>query len=93
MGLVYLAEQKEPVRRRVAFKIIKPGMDSKQVIARFVAGPQALAVLDHPNIAHVFHAGTTDRGRPYFVMEYVLYQTLGLYQIPTRRADMPNAKA
>ncbi len=71
MGLVYLAEQKEPVRRKVAFKIIKPGMDSKQVIARFEAERQALALLDHPNIAHVFDAGTTEAGRPYFVMEYV----------------------
>jgi WD40 repeat protein/serine/threonine protein kinase len=71
MGLVYLAEQKEPVKRRVALKIIKPGMDSKQVIARFEAERQALALLDHPNIAHVFDAGTSDTGRPYFVMEYV----------------------
>jgi len=71
MGLVYLAEQKEPVKRRVALKIIKPGMDSKQVIARFEAERQALALLDHPNIAHVFDAGTTETGRPYFVMEYV----------------------
>ncbi|UCC22721.1 MAG: protein kinase [Planctomycetota bacterium] len=71
MGLVYLAEQKEPVRRRVALKILKPGMDSKQVIARFEAERQVLALLDHPNIAHVFDAGTTEAGRPYFVMEYV----------------------
>jgi WD40 repeat protein/serine/threonine protein kinase len=71
MGLVYLAEQKEPVRRKVALKIIKPGMDSRQVIARFEAERQALAVLDHPNVAHVFDAGCTETGRPYFVMEYV----------------------
>ncbi len=71
MGLVYLAEQKRPVRRRVALKIIKPGMDTKQVIARFEAERQALAVMEHPNIAHVFDAGTTKDGRPYFVMEYV----------------------
>jgi WD40 repeat protein/serine/threonine protein kinase len=71
MGLVYLAQQKEPVKRNVALKIIKPGMDSKQVIARFEAEKQALALLDHPNIAHVFDAGTTETGRPYFVMEYV----------------------
>ena len=71
MGLVYLAEQKEPVKRRVALKIIKPGMDSRQVVARFEAERQALALLDHPNIAHVFDAGTTEAGRPYFVMEYV----------------------
>jgi eukaryotic-like serine/threonine-protein kinase len=71
MGLVYLAEQKEPVRRRVALKIIKPGMDSREVIARFEAERQALALLDHPNIAHVLDAGATETGRPYFVMEYV----------------------
>jgi serine/threonine protein kinase len=71
MGLVYLAEQKEPVKRRVALKIIKPGMDTRQVIARFEAERQALAVLDHPNIARVFDAGTTQMGRPYFVMEHV----------------------
>ena len=71
MGLVYLAQQRQPVKRQVALKIIKPGMDSKEVIARFEAERQALAVLDHPNIARVFDAGTTDTGRPYFVMEYV----------------------
>lgn len=68
-AVVYLAEQKRPVRRRVALKIIKPGMDSKQVIARFEAERQALALLDHPNIAHVYDAGTTESGHPYFVME------------------------
>jgi serine/threonine protein kinase/tetratricopeptide (TPR) repeat protein len=71
MGLVYLAEQKKPVRRQVALKIIKPGMDSKQVIARFEAERQVLALLDHPNIAHIFDAGTTETARPYFAMEYV----------------------
>ncbi len=71
MGLVYLAEQQDPVRRSVALKIVKLGMDTKQVIARFEAERQTLAVLDHPNIAHVFDAGTTKAGRPYFVMEYV----------------------
>ena len=71
MGIVYLAEQEEPIRRRVALKVIKPGMDSKRVIARFEAERQALALLDHPNIAHVYDAGTTETGRPYFVMEYV----------------------
>ena len=71
MGLVYLAQQKRPVKRQVALKIIKPGMDSKEVIARFEAERQALAVLEHPNIARVFDAGTTDAGRPYFVMEHV----------------------
>ena len=71
MGMVYLAEQKHPIRRQVALKVIKPGMDSKRVIARFEAERQALALLDHPNIAHVHDAGTTESGRPYFVMEYV----------------------
>ena len=70
-AVVYLAEQQEPVKRRVALKVIKPGMDSKQVIARFEAERQALALLDHPNVAHVYDAGTTELGRPYFVMEYV----------------------
>src|SRR5262245_4381709 len=71
MGVVYMAEQEEPVRRKVALKIIKPGMDSKQVVARFEAERQALAMMDHTNIARVFDAGTTDSGRPYFVMELV----------------------
>jgi len=70
-GMVYLAEQQRPVRRRVALKVIKPGMDTKQVVARFEAERQALALLDHANIAHVFDAGRTETGRPYFVMEYV----------------------
>jgi serine/threonine protein kinase/Tfp pilus assembly protein PilF len=71
MGVVYMAEQEEPVRRRVALKIIKPGMDSHQVIARFEAERQALAMMDHQNIARVLDAGTTPLGRPYFVMELV----------------------
>jgi len=71
MGMVYMAEQAEPVERRVALKIIKPGMDTRQVIARFEAERQALAMMDHPNIARVLDAGTTDSGRPYFVMELV----------------------
>jgi serine/threonine protein kinase/tetratricopeptide (TPR) repeat protein len=70
-GLVFVAEQTEPVRRKVALKVIKPGMDSKQVIARFEAERQALAMMDHPNIARVLDAGATDSGRPYFVMELV----------------------
>ena len=70
-GVVYMAEQTEPIRRRVAFKVIKLGMDTKQVIARFEAERQALALMDHPNIAKVLDAGTTDTGRPYFVMELV----------------------
>ncbi|HEX5221292.1 MAG TPA: serine/threonine-protein kinase [Verrucomicrobiae bacterium] len=70
-GVVYMAEQEEPVRRRVALKIIKLGMDTKQVIARFEAERQALAMMDHPNIARVLDAGATETGRPYFVMELV----------------------
>jgi len=71
MGIVYLAEQERPIRRQVALKVIKPGMDSKRIIARFEAERQTLALLDHQYIAHVFDAGTTESGRPYFVMEYV----------------------
>jgi non-specific serine/threonine protein kinase/serine/threonine-protein kinase len=71
MGLVFMAEQTQPVRRRVALKVIKPGMDTRQVIARFEAERQALALMYHPNIAQVFDAGTTASGRPYFVMELV----------------------
>jgi len=70
-GVVYLAEQQEPIRRQVALKIVKLGMDTKQVIARFEAERQALALLDHSNIAHIYDAGTTETGRPYFVMELV----------------------
>jgi len=70
-GVVYMAEQEEPVRRMVALKVIKLGMDTKQVIARFEAERQALALMDHPNIAKVLEAGATDTGRPYFVMELV----------------------
>jgi WD40 repeat protein/serine/threonine protein kinase len=71
MGTVFMAEQTQPVQRKVALKIIKPGMDSRQVIARFEAERQALALMDHPNIAKVLDAGTTERGRLYFVMELV----------------------
>ena len=70
-GVVYVADQQEPVRRRVALKIIKLGMDTKQVVARFEAERQALALMDHPNIAKILDAGATDTGRPYFVMELV----------------------
>jgi eukaryotic-like serine/threonine-protein kinase len=70
-GVVYMAEQERPMRRKVALKIIKPGMDTRQVIARFEAERQALALMDHPNIAKVFDAGETASGRPYFVMELV----------------------
>jgi eukaryotic-like serine/threonine-protein kinase len=78
-GLVYLAEQIEPVRRKVALKVIKPGMDSREVIVRFEAERQALAMMDHPNIARVFDAGTTSTGRPYFVMELVRGVTITQY--------------
>ena len=71
MGEVWLAEQKQPVRRRVAIKLIKAGMDTREVVARFESERQALALMDHPAIAKVFDAGSTPKGRPYFVMEYV----------------------
>jgi serine/threonine protein kinase len=71
MGLVFVAEQQQPIKRRVALKIIKPGMDSRQVVARFEAERQALALMDHHHIAKVFDAGMTESGRPYFVMELV----------------------
>jgi serine/threonine protein kinase/Flp pilus assembly protein TadD len=71
MGLVFVAEQQQPIRRKVALKVIKPGMDSRQVIARFEAERQALAMMDHPNIAKVHDGGATPEGRPYFVMELV----------------------
>ena len=71
MGLVFVAEQQRPVRRKVALKVIKPGMDSRHVIARFEAERQALALMDHANIAKVLDGGETASGRPYFVMELV----------------------
>ena len=71
MGTVFVAEQTEPVKRKVAIKLIKPGMDSKSVLARFEAERQALAMMDHPNIAKVLDAGLTEERRPYFVMEYI----------------------
>jgi non-specific serine/threonine protein kinase/serine/threonine-protein kinase len=71
MGEVWLAEQKEPVRRRVALKLIKAGMNSREVIARFESERQALALMDHPAIAKVLDAGSTPQGAPYFVMDYV----------------------
>jgi serine/threonine protein kinase/formylglycine-generating enzyme required for sulfatase activity len=70
-GFVYMAEQQRPVRRKVALKVLKPGMDTRQVVARFEAERQALALMDHPNIAHIFDGGETTSGRPYFVMELV----------------------
>jgi len=87
MGEVWMAEQREPVKRHVAVKIIKPGMDSRQIIARFEAERQALAMMDHPNIARIFDAGATDNGRPYFVMELVRGTKITEYcdanQLPT----------
>lgn len=87
-GLVFMAEQTSPVRRRVALKIIKPGMESKEVVARFEAERQALAMMDHPNIAKVLDGGTTDSGRPYFVMELVKGASITEYcdanRLPTR---------
>ena len=71
MGVVYMAEQDKPIRRRVALKVIKAGMDTDQVVARFEAERQALALMDHPNIARVLDAGATESGRPFFVMELV----------------------
>src|SRR6202453_2323572 len=71
MGTVYLAEQLEPIRRSVALKVVKLGMDTAQVLARFNHERQALAMMDHPNIAQIFDAGATAKGRPYFVMEYI----------------------
>jgi serine/threonine protein kinase len=70
-GVVYMAEQQQPIRRKVALKVLKPGMDSKQVLARFEAERQALALMDHPHIAKILDAGQTDSGRPYFVMDLV----------------------
>ena len=87
-GVVYMAEQEKPVQRKVALKIVKPGMDTREVIARFEAERQALALMDHPNIAKVFDAGATDSGRPYFVMELVRGAPITEYadknQLPTR---------
>src|SRR5205085_8763922 len=70
-GIVFMAEQSEPIHRRVAVKVIKLGMDTRAVIARFEAERQALALMDHPNIARVLDAGASETGRPYFVMELV----------------------
>jgi len=79
MAVVYMAEQEKPIRRKVALKIIKLGMDTKSVIARFEAERQALALLDHSNIARVYDAGATETGRPYFVMELVRGLTITEY--------------
>jgi len=69
MGIVYLAEQEQPIHRQVALKVIKPGMASASAVARFESERHALAMMEHPNIAHVYDAGATDAGQPYFVME------------------------
>jgi len=79
MGEVFLAEQHEPIRRQVALKVIKQGMDTRRVVARFEAERQALAMMDHPAIARVFDAGATDEGRPYFAMEYVAGEPISDY--------------
>ncbi len=88
VGVVFMAEQEEPVRRRVALKVLKPGMDTKSVIARFESERQALALMDHPNIAKVLDAGSTDKGRPFFVMELVRGVRITEYcdqnRLPTR---------
>jgi serine/threonine protein kinase/tetratricopeptide (TPR) repeat protein len=88
MGEVYEAEQERPVRRRVALKLIKRGMDTREVVARFESERQALALMDHPNIAHVFDAGSTDEGLPYFVMELVhgvpIIEHCDRHRLPTR---------
>jgi serine/threonine-protein kinase len=88
MGLVFVAEQQQPIRRKVALKVIKPGMDTRQVVARFEAERQALALMDHPNIAQVHDGGETASGRPYFVMELVkgvpITQFCDQNQLPVR---------
>jgi serine/threonine protein kinase len=78
-GAVFMAEQEAPVQRKVALKVIKPGMDTKEVIARFEAERQALAMMDHPNIARVLDAGATESGRPYFVMDLVKGEPVTAY--------------
>src|SRR3954447_4932608 len=88
-GVVWRAEQARPVRREVALKIIKPGMDTCEVIARFQAERQALAVMDHPHIAKVFDAGATATGRPFFVMELVCGEPITRY---VARAQVPLAE-
>jgi eukaryotic-like serine/threonine-protein kinase len=86
--LVYMAEQQQPARRKVALKVHKPGMDMRQIVARFEAQRQALALMDHPNIARVFDGGTASSSRPYFVMELVkgapITEYCGLYRLTPR---------
>src|SRR5579871_2788119 len=79
MGTVYLAEQRDPIRRCVALKVVKLGMDSSEVLARFANERQTLAMMDHPNIARIFDAGATPKGRPYFVMEYIEGAPITMY--------------
>ena len=79
MGVVYLARQETPIRRPVAIKVIKLGMDTREVLARFEAEKQAMALMSHPSIAQVYDAGTTEDGRPYFAMEYVDGQPMTTY--------------
>ncbi|MCH7701351.1 MAG: serine/threonine protein kinase [Planctomycetes bacterium] len=88
MGTVYLAEQDQPLQRRVALKLIKLGMDTRNVIARFKAERQALAMMNHPNVAQAFDAGATDDGRPYFVMEYVEGRPI-TYHCDQQQLDLP----
>jgi non-specific serine/threonine protein kinase/serine/threonine-protein kinase len=91
-GLVFMAEQEHPVRRTVAVKVLKPGMDSRQVIARFEAERQALALMDHPNIAKVLEVGETDSGRPYFAMAKKNHDQCKSTSMPAtrnRRIDPP----
>lgn len=91
-GLVYVADQQEPVRRRVALKIIKPGMESREVLARFEAERQAIALMDHPNIARIFDAGVTDTAQPYFVMELVRGVPLTAF-CDSKKLDVPERLA
>ena len=91
MGTVYLAEQREPIRRVVALKVVKLGMDTGQVLARFANERQALAMMDHPNIARIFDAGATPKGRPYFVMEYIEGVPITQYCDSKRIASRPTA--
>ena len=84
MGAIYKAEQRRPVKRLVAVKVIKLGLDTQEVIARFDVERQALAMMDHPNIAKVFDAGATETGRPYFVMEYVPGEPITQLRRPTQ---------
>ena len=78
-GSVYLAEQTEPIRRQVAVKVLKAGMDSEEVLARFAGERQAMALMSHPNVAQILDGGATDLGRPYFVMEYVAGEPITTY--------------